>query len=167
MPRVKQASKKKHVMKSVPVLGAAGLTFSMVGGASAAAVPTADTALSPTVGLGHQVTLGEEEIADVSLATFHVFDKENVGSGVQVAWVAAAAVAAVAEGAEAAVAAPVGLRWMRRLLRFMGRLPLVLSQASSNQVDIRRSLWPGSTTSTRPIHVQLQCNRPCRRQDCS
>jgi hypothetical protein len=32
------------------------------------------------------VTLGEEEIADVSLATFHVFDKENVGSGVQVAW---------------------------------------------------------------------------------
>jgi hypothetical protein len=87
MPRVKQASKKKHVMKSVPVLGAAGLTFSMVGGASAAAVPTADTALAPTAGLSHQVTLGEEEIADVSLATFHVFDKENVGSGVQVAWV--------------------------------------------------------------------------------
>ncbi len=29
-------------MKSVPVLGAAGLTFSLVGGASAAAVPTAD-----------------------------------------------------------------------------------------------------------------------------
>jgi hypothetical protein len=87
MPRVKQASKKKHVMKSVPVLGAAGLTFSMVGGASAAAVPTADTALAPTVGLGHQVTLGEEEIADVSLATFHDFDMEKVGSGVLVAWV--------------------------------------------------------------------------------
>jgi hypothetical protein len=86
MPRIKQASKKKLVMKSVPVLGAAGLTFSMVGGASAAAVPTADAARAPTVGLGHQVTLGEEEIADVSLATFHVFDKENVGSGVQVAW---------------------------------------------------------------------------------
>jgi hypothetical protein len=86
MARVKQASKKKHLMKSVPVLGAAGLTFSMVGGASAAAVPTADVAQSPTVGLGHQVTLGEEEIADVSLATFHVFDKENVGSGVQLAW---------------------------------------------------------------------------------
>jgi len=86
MARVKQASKKKHLMKSVPVLGAAGLTFSMVGGASASAVPTADVAQSPTVGLGHQVTLGEEEIADVSLATFHVFDKENVGSGVQLAW---------------------------------------------------------------------------------
>ena len=64
MQRVKQASKKKHVTKSVPVLGAAGLTFSMVGGASAAAVPTPDAAQSPTVGLGHQVTLGDEEIAD-------------------------------------------------------------------------------------------------------
>src|SRR6201991_29035 len=89
MQRVKQASKKKHVTKSVPVLGAAGLTFSMVGGASAAAVPTPDAAQSPTVGLGHQVTLGDEEIADVSLATFYVFDKENTASaksGVQVAW---------------------------------------------------------------------------------
>jgi hypothetical protein len=87
MQRVKQASKKKHVMKSVPVLGAAGLTFSMVGGASAAVVPTPDAAQAPTAGLGHQVMLGDEEIADVSLATFHVFDKENVGNnGVQVAW---------------------------------------------------------------------------------
>src|ERR1700731_1245529 len=33
MPRVKQASKKR-VIKTVPVLGAAGLTFSMIGGAS-------------------------------------------------------------------------------------------------------------------------------------
>jgi hypothetical protein len=31
------------------------------------------------------ITLGEEEIADISLATFYVFDKEKLGSGVQVA----------------------------------------------------------------------------------
>src|SRR3984885_1016965 len=89
MPRVKQASKKKRMPKSVPVLGAAGLTFSMVGGASAAAVPTSDVAQTPNLGLGHQVMLGEEEIADVSLATFYVFDKENTASaksGVQLAW---------------------------------------------------------------------------------
>jgi hypothetical protein len=89
MPRVKQASKKKSMPKSMPVLGAAGLTFSMVGGASAAAVPTADVAQTPNLGLGHQVMLGEEEIADVSLATFYVFDKENTAAaknGVQVAW---------------------------------------------------------------------------------
>jgi hypothetical protein len=28
----------------------------------------------------HEVFLGEEEISDVSLATFYVFDKENTGS---------------------------------------------------------------------------------------
>ena len=88
MRRVKQASKSKRMSKSVPVLGAAGLTFSLVGGASAAVAPTTDAANSPTLGLGHQFTLGEEEIADVSLATFYVFDKENAAAakgGVQVA----------------------------------------------------------------------------------
>jgi hypothetical protein len=30
--------------------------------------------------------IGEEEMADISLATFHVFDKENLASGVQVAY---------------------------------------------------------------------------------
>jgi len=88
MPRVKQASKQKRVAKAaVPALGAAGLTFSLVGGASASTVPTAADApknlnIAPTQSA---VLLGEEEIADVSLATFHLFDKENAG-GTQVAW---------------------------------------------------------------------------------
>jgi hypothetical protein len=89
MRQVKQASKRKRMAKSVPVLGAAGLTFSLVGGASAAVAPTTDAAKTPNVGLGHEFALGEEEIADVSLATFYVFDKENTAaakSGVQVAW---------------------------------------------------------------------------------
>ena len=87
MSRVKQASKRKRVTKAaVPALGAAGLTFSLVGGASAAAVPTADVKQTPNYAPTQAITLGEEEIADVSLATFHLFDKENAGSGVQVAW---------------------------------------------------------------------------------
>jgi hypothetical protein len=89
MRQEKQASKRKRISKSVPVLGAAGLTFSLVGGASAAVAPTTDAANSPALGLGHQFTLGEEEIADVSLATFHLFDKENTGAAsgaVQMAW---------------------------------------------------------------------------------
>src|SRR5258707_13834922 len=80
MPGVKQASKRKRVTKSVPVLGAGGLTFSLVGGASASAVPTADTPQTPNMAPGHEITLGEEEISDVSLATFYVFDKENTGT---------------------------------------------------------------------------------------
>jgi hypothetical protein len=80
MRKVKQASKRKRITKSVPVLGAAGLTFSLVGGASAAVAPTTDAVKTPVVGLGHEFALGEEEIADVSLATFYVFDKENAAA---------------------------------------------------------------------------------------
>jgi hypothetical protein len=89
MPRVKQASKRKHVTKTVPVLGAAGLTFSLVGGASAAVAPIQDQPRTPNLAPGQEFTLGEEEISDVSLATFYVFDKENTGAarnGVQMAW---------------------------------------------------------------------------------
>jgi hypothetical protein len=64
----------------LPALGAAGLTFSMVGGASAAAVPANDATQATNYSPNHQVTLGEEEIADVSLATFYVFDKEGTAA---------------------------------------------------------------------------------------
>jgi hypothetical protein len=89
MPRVKQASKKKQLTKAVPALGAAGLTFSLVGGASAAVTPTNDVPQTPNYSPSHEITLGEEEIADVSLATFYVFDKENTAAakaGAQLAW---------------------------------------------------------------------------------
>jgi hypothetical protein len=62
--------------KAVPVLGVAGLSLSLASGASAvlADTPTQNTRVS------HEITFGEEEISDVSLATFYVFDKENVGT---------------------------------------------------------------------------------------
>jgi hypothetical protein len=86
MQRVKQASKKKRKTKAaVPALGAAGLAFSMAGGASASAVPTSDLQQRPNFVPGPVITLGEEELADVSLATFHLFDNEYVGGGVQLA----------------------------------------------------------------------------------
>src|SRR5256885_17116442 len=87
MPRVKQASKKKRVTRTaIPALGAAGLTFSLAGGASASAVPTGDVQQGRNFAPGTMITLGEEEISDVSLATFHLFDdEENVLSGVQLA----------------------------------------------------------------------------------
>jgi hypothetical protein len=73
-------SSKKRVKAALPALGAAGLTFSMVGGASAATVPANDVAQSTNYSPNHQITLGEEEIADVSLATFYVFDKEGTAA---------------------------------------------------------------------------------------
>src|SRR2546421_3576494 len=43
-------------------------------------VPTADLPSTPSILPTHAITLGEEEIADVSLATFYVFDKENTAA---------------------------------------------------------------------------------------
>ena len=70
-------ARKKAVKAALPALGAAGLTFSMIGGAAAATVPANDAAQATTFSPNHQMTLGAEEIADVSLATFYVFDKES------------------------------------------------------------------------------------------
>jgi hypothetical protein len=78
MPSAKQASKRKAGKKTVPVLGAAGLSL-FAGGASATAGPAADVAATPNVTPNQQVILGEEEVSDVSLATFYVFDKETTG----------------------------------------------------------------------------------------
>jgi hypothetical protein len=65
------------------------MSLAMAGGASAAVAPTADV---PSQGpsLTPITTLGEEEIADVSLATFYVFDKElggtsHLGEGLRLA----------------------------------------------------------------------------------
>src|SRR4026207_643582 len=87
MPRVKQASKMKRVTRTaIPALGVAGLTFSLAGSASASAVPTGDVQQGRNFSRGMIITLGEEEIADVSLATFHLFDdEENVLGGVLLA----------------------------------------------------------------------------------
>jgi len=60
--------------KTTLALGAAGVSLVMTGSASATApTPTTD----PTQDNARRFILAEEEISDVSLATFHVFDKEN------------------------------------------------------------------------------------------
>src|SRR2546430_12234549 len=79
MPRKQQASKRKGRKEAVPVIGVVGVSLSLAGGASAAtAVPVADTPSRDTT--LPQITLSEEEIADVSLGTFYVFDKEHAGT---------------------------------------------------------------------------------------
>jgi hypothetical protein len=90
MPNAKRASKGKRLSKAVPVLGIAGVSLSMAGGGASAStagsvadVPS-QNAVPPQV-----ITLGEEEISDVSLATFYVFDKENAAKpqlGEKLAW---------------------------------------------------------------------------------
>jgi len=86
MSRTKQTPKRKHRACAVPLLGAAGLSLSLASGASVISDEPAAAMPTQTGGVTHEITLGEEEISDVSLATFFVFDKENPRpSGLQLA----------------------------------------------------------------------------------
>jgi|SRR5215211_2283950 len=80
MAHAKQDSKRKRRRTALPIMGVAGVSLTMAGGASSAPAPTVDlpwqdTAPRPVI------ILGEEEISDVSLATFYVFDRENANLG--------------------------------------------------------------------------------------
>ena len=81
----KQAAKGKTTIAAMTTLGAAGLGLSVTGSA-ASATPTADIPQSQSIPANQRFVLGEEEMADVSLATFHLFDRETVGDLQQVAW---------------------------------------------------------------------------------
>src|ERR1700735_5353968 len=96
MPQVKRAAKGKQ---AVSVLGIAGVSWAAsTGGSPADIPPTSPT--SPPAGSVADILwqntapfqipfLDEEEISDVSLATFHLFDKDDLGnsqSGIQVAF---------------------------------------------------------------------------------
>jgi len=90
MARTKRAAKENGTTKAVAVtaLGAAGFGLSLAGSASASTMPAAAVPQSDNNGWSEQrFVLGEEEMADVSLATFHLFDKEQGTGGLQVAWV--------------------------------------------------------------------------------
>src|ERR1700686_1206895 len=69
--------------KASLALGAAGISLAMTGAASA----TAPTTNEPSQDNARRFILSEEEISDVSLATFQVFDRENppLSQGIKVA----------------------------------------------------------------------------------
>ena len=99
MLQAKRASKGKRPSKALSVLGIAGVSLAASTGGSPADIPPASFA-EPTVGSVADIlwqntapfqlpSLDEEEISDVTLATFHLFDDENAGntgSGIQVAF---------------------------------------------------------------------------------
>jgi hypothetical protein len=91
MARKKQAARRNGTTKvaAAATLGVAGFGLSL-GSAFASTLPAADTpqAAPGLPGAGQRFVLGEEELSDVSLATFHLFDKENGNAGLEkVAWV--------------------------------------------------------------------------------
>ena len=82
MTQTRRSSRRKRG-KTALALGAAGVSLAMTGAASAA-IPTTDV---PSQDNARRFILAEEEISDVSLATFQVFDRENppLSEGIKVA----------------------------------------------------------------------------------
>jgi hypothetical protein len=75
---VKRGSKKTRGGKTVPALAAAGLSLTLANDASlAATAPSVDTSSRKPV-VSREIVLREDEIFDVSLATFYVFDKNDL-----------------------------------------------------------------------------------------
>jgi hypothetical protein len=77
MPQANKSAKRKTRRRAVPVFGVAGMTF-LAGASAALAHPAWEPA---TDSRGNKLVLGEEEIADVSLATFYAIDHEGQGQG--------------------------------------------------------------------------------------
>jgi hypothetical protein len=73
----KRSSIGKPRSKALPALGFAGMSLSMASGACASTSEASANTSPPSQ--KHELFFGEEEISDVSLATFYVFDKENAG----------------------------------------------------------------------------------------
>jgi hypothetical protein len=72
-------TKQKHLKKAVPVAGVVGVSMALAGSASATGGvgPAADVPLRDAAA-GPKITFSEEEIMDVSLTTFFVFDRESL-----------------------------------------------------------------------------------------
>jgi hypothetical protein len=77
---MKRASERKRGSKAIPALGAAGLSLTLASEASVAATALGLDTAPRTARVSHEVILREDEIFDVSLATFTVFDKERPGA---------------------------------------------------------------------------------------
>ena len=82
MSHAKQApAKRRRLRKALPALGAAGLSLTLASAASSTALGgKAADMLTQGIGVSQQMNLSEEEISDVSLATFYVFDDEGTAT---------------------------------------------------------------------------------------
>ncbi len=63
--------------EAVPSMTAAGLSLSLSGGAPPATAAVMADMPSRNAAVGRKLTVAEEEICDVSLATFYLFNREN------------------------------------------------------------------------------------------
>jgi hypothetical protein len=79
MPRTKRKPNQNQLKKAASVAGVVGASMALGGGAYATGVANSSPDVSARdTALGPQINLSEEELSDVSLGTFYVFDKEDL-----------------------------------------------------------------------------------------
>jgi hypothetical protein len=78
MSRSKRTAKRRGRKKAVPTLGAAGAVSLLLVGSVPAGASAEKTEEPASRTSSQTITLSEEEISDVSLGTFPMFDKEIV-----------------------------------------------------------------------------------------
>ena len=79
MPRTKRMPNQNQLRKAASVAGVVGASMALGGGAYATGVADSSPDMSARdTTLGPQINLSEEELSDVSLGTFYVFDKEDL-----------------------------------------------------------------------------------------
>ena len=79
MSKRSSKTKSKRRSRTLPALGFAGVSLSMASGACAPTGEAMANAPPTSQGQSQEIFLGEEEISDVSLATFYVVNKEAAG----------------------------------------------------------------------------------------
>src|SRR5271157_3648066 len=87
MTEAKRASKGKRPGKAISIMGLAGASWAASAAGSVADLPEGNIP-TPQYPASFHLFLGDEEISDVSLATFHLFGKEeleNLRGGIQLA----------------------------------------------------------------------------------
>ena len=141
MSQNRPASKRNRRRRAAPPPGSRGLSLSLAGGAAAAVgQPLAETA-ARNAPVTQEITLAEDEISGVSLATFHVFDKENAAK--IHAWLRAAV--PVARAAGVAAVAGQGLIIRRRSSATAAMISRIRSSRRANM-----RTHPGASRDNRP-----------------
>jgi hypothetical protein len=78
MSKAKKTSRGRRPGKTLPVLGAAGVSLALANGAQASVDSMTTEVLAHPRTPGHEITLCEEDVSGISLATFGLFDKKNL-----------------------------------------------------------------------------------------
>jgi hypothetical protein len=114
--------------------------LTLAGGAFASTGGAATDVQSQNVSPRHEIFLGEEEISDVSLSTFYVFDKESAKPqlGEKVAWWRGCRCGGC--HCRRMRMRLEGLRWLR--LPWLPLRRMRITATRSDYLDECRSVWP-------------------------